>query len=200
MDIRPALAHARFGLGRSPDDPLPADPQAWLAAQLRGPDPGPAGASTVDAATTITAFLAARKEAVAAGQPAPPNPARQIFLAETAALQDYAHGHAEPVPRAAGLVLGQPFHRQPAARRRRLIAGAYVREAIRPHVTGRFADMLLAVMRHPAMLLYLDNAGSAGPDSVAGLRQHRGLNENLGARDAWSCTRSAPPLATPRPM
>ena len=34
----------------------------------------------------------------------------------------------------------------------------FVREAIRPHVTGRFADMLLAVMRHPAMLTYLDNA------------------------------------------
>jgi uncharacterized protein (DUF1800 family) len=59
------------------------------------------------------------------------------------------------------------------------VAGAYVREAIRPHVTGRFESMVLAVMRHPAMLLYLDNAGSVGPNSPAGLRQHRGLNENL---------------------
>jgi uncharacterized protein (DUF1800 family) len=39
--------------------------------------------------------------------------------------------------------------------------------------------MLLAVMRHPAMLLYLDNAGSVGPDSPAGQRGRRGLNENL---------------------
>jgi hypothetical protein len=59
------------------------------------------------------------------------------------------------------------------------MAGAYEREAIRPHVLGRFGDMLLAAEGHPAMLLYLDNARSIGPDSVAGLRQKRGLNENL---------------------
>jgi uncharacterized protein (DUF1800 family) len=61
----------------------------------------------------------------------------------------------------------------------RPIAGAYEREAIRPNVLGRFGDMLLAVEAHPAMLIYLDNARSIGPDSVAGLRQKRGLNENL---------------------
>src|SRR5262249_7836354 len=37
------------------------------------------------------------------------------------------------------------------------MAGAYEREAIRPHVLGRFADMLTAVESHPAMLVYLDN-------------------------------------------
>jgi uncharacterized protein (DUF1800 family) len=61
----------------------------------------------------------------------------------------------------------------------RPICGAYEREAIRPHVLGRFADMLLAVEQHPAMLIYLDNARSIGPDSIAGVRQKRGLNENL---------------------
>ena len=61
----------------------------------------------------------------------------------------------------------------------RPIAGAYEREAIRPHVLGRFADMLLAVETHPAMLIYLDNARSTGPDSPAGLNRGRGLNENL---------------------
>jgi uncharacterized protein (DUF1800 family) len=59
------------------------------------------------------------------------------------------------------------------------VAGAFVEEAIRPHVTGRFDDMLFAVMRHPAMLMYLNNAGSVGPGSPAGQRSHRGLNENL---------------------
>ena len=38
--------------------------------------------------------------------------------------------------------------------------------------------MLFAVMRHSAMLMYPDNAGSVGPGSPAGLRSHRGLNEN----------------------
>src|SRR6195256_2581377 len=61
----------------------------------------------------------------------------------------------------------------------RPICGAYEREAIRAHVLGRFGDMLLAVESHPAMLIYLDNARSIGPDSIAGVRQKRGLNENL---------------------
>ncbi len=61
----------------------------------------------------------------------------------------------------------------------RPICGAYEREVIRPHVLGRFAEMLLAVESHPAMLIYLDNARSIGPGSLAGVRQKRGLNENL---------------------
>jgi uncharacterized protein (DUF1800 family) len=59
------------------------------------------------------------------------------------------------------------------------LVGAYEREAIRPFVTGRFADMLRAVVRHPAMLIYLDNATSVGPDSRGGRLRDKGLNENL---------------------
>jgi uncharacterized protein (DUF1800 family) len=59
------------------------------------------------------------------------------------------------------------------------VAGAHEREAIRPHALGRFADMLTAVETHPAMLIYLDNARSIGPASQAGIRQGKGLNENL---------------------
>ncbi|MBU6477362.1 MAG: DUF1800 family protein [Xanthomonadaceae bacterium] len=76
----------------------------------------------------------------------------------------------------------------------RLFAAPMEREAIRPHVVGRFADMLLAVETHPAMLLYLDNARSVGPNSPLGRRvavrlarkgdmdegKAGGLNENLG--------------------
>ena len=76
----------------------------------------------------------------------------------------------------------------------RLFAAPMEREAIRPHVTGRFADMLLAVETHPAMLLYLDNVRSVGPNSPLGRRvamrlarngdmdkgKAGGLNENLG--------------------
>ena len=60
-----------------------------------------------------------------------------------------------------------------------VMAGAYEREAIRPHVLGRFVDMLIAAEGHPAMLLYLDNAQSIGPNSIAGVNRDRGLNENL---------------------
>ena len=45
------------------------------------------------------------------------------------------------------------------------LAGAMEREAIRPRVTGSFTDLLLAVEKHPAMLLYLDNQLSIGPNS-----------------------------------
>ncbi len=66
------------------------------------------------------------------------------------------------------------------------LAGSFEREAIRPHVLGRFSDMLLAVESHPAMLIYLDNHLSVGPHSPAALRGERrqsprriGINENL---------------------
>lgn len=54
----------------------------------------------------------------------------------------------------------------------------YVEETIRPHVAGRFADMLKAAVKHPVMLLYLDQETSVGPNSPAA-RDRRGLNENL---------------------
>jgi uncharacterized protein (DUF1800 family) len=60
-----------------------------------------------------------------------------------------------------------------------VMAGAFEREAIRPHVLGRFRDMLLAAENHPAMLIYLDNAQSIGPDSIAGINRDKGLNENF---------------------
>jgi uncharacterized protein (DUF1800 family) len=58
------------------------------------------------------------------------------------------------------------------------MAGGYEREAIRPHVLGRFEDMLVASASHPSMLIYLDNVRSVGPKSVAGLIVKAGLNEN----------------------
>jgi uncharacterized protein (DUF1800 family) len=69
----------------------------------------------------------------------------------------------------------------------RMLLPSYERDAIRPHVLGRFRDMLLATARHPAMLFYLDNWQSrAGPDAspqnivvpVGAARP--GLNENYG--------------------
>jgi uncharacterized protein (DUF1800 family) len=66
------------------------------------------------------------------------------------------------------------------------LAGTLEFEAIRPHITGKFGDLLMAVETHPAMLLYLDQAQSIGPDSRLGeaarrrnARRQPGLNENL---------------------
>jgi uncharacterized protein (DUF1800 family) len=64
------------------------------------------------------------------------------------------------------------------------LAGSLEFEAVRPHVLGKFGDMLHAVERHPAMLVYLDQAQSVGPNSAFGQAggrrgQKAGLNENL---------------------
>ena len=66
------------------------------------------------------------------------------------------------------------------------VAGLFEKEAIRPNVAGKFIDLLLAVEKHPAMIIYLDNQRSIGPDSTMGKRANRrrserriGLNENL---------------------
>lgn len=64
-----------------------------------------------------------------------------------------------------------------------VFAGPYEREAVRPEVFGRFEDLVLAAEKHPAMLTFLDQAQSVGPNSRAGQRRNAGLNENL-AREA----------------
>lgn len=60
-----------------------------------------------------------------------------------------------------------------------VLAGPFEREAVRPHVFGRFEDLLVASTTHPGMLVYLDRSRSAGPDSMAGEFRKMGLNENL---------------------
>ena len=66
------------------------------------------------------------------------------------------------------------------------LAGLYENEAIRPNVNGNFAELLIAAEQHPAMILYLDNQRSIGPNSTLGRRANRrrsdqafGINENL---------------------
>lgn len=60
-----------------------------------------------------------------------------------------------------------------------VVTGAYEREVIRPHVTGKFSDMLKASAQNPAMLVFLDNHLSIGPNSTYGRAKKVGLNENL---------------------
>jgi len=173
MDLRTAQALIRFGLGRRGDEALPADPTLWLQDQLGQPDP-----SRIDprpsTASAVAAFLADR-----ANRPKPEDSrVRALFRAEVKAELDNALLTSAPFRERLVWFWSNHF----TVSIRGGIAGvacAFVEEAIRPHVTGRFEDMLLAVMRHPAMLRYLNNAGSVGPDSPAGKGGKRGLNENL---------------------
>ncbi|AMN40130.1 DUF1800 domain-containing protein [Rhodoplanes sp. Z2-YC6860] len=102
---------------------------------------------------------------------------RQIFLGEAKARVDAAL--TADIGFAERLVWFWSNHFCISADKIPSMAGAYEREAIRPHVLGRFGDMLLAAESHPAMLFYLDNWDSIGPNSVAGINRSKGLNENL---------------------
>ena len=174
MDTRTAQALVRFGLGRRGGEPLPADPAAWLLDQLRQPDP-----TRFDDPPTAAAGLAALREDRMTKPPPGESRSRALFNAQ--ATQHLANAITSPAPFRERLVWFWTNHFTVSVKRGACapVAAAFVEEAIRPHVTGRFGDMLLAVMRHPAMLLYLDNVASIGPDSRAGQKTHRGLNENL---------------------
>src|SRR4051812_48233663 len=106
-----------------------------------------------------------------------PDPGRPIYLQE-AKLRTEAALAAE-IGFAERLVWFWSNHFCISADKIQSMSGAYEREAIRPHALGRFTDLLLAVEGHPAMLFYLDNLGSMGPNSIAGINRARGLNENL---------------------
>ncbi len=182
-------ALARFGLGARAAEAAPQEPRGWLAAQLEGPDPAlsterfralPNGAAALAA---IREDARERKRLRAAGIPLKgyfKSKAFQFFLDDARAQLDWAV--ATPAPFRERLVWFWANHFTVSVRQGGVaaLAGAFVREAIRPYVTASFTEMVLAAERHPAMLLYLSNAGSIGPDSRVGRRTGRGLNENLG--------------------
>ena len=183
----------RFGLGGRPDERRRlSDPRGWLRAQLKGgaPELGPPAEATPD---TIGDALRAFR---GIGQQDPQERMQfrrrliAIAAAESrAALTERATSDRPFVER---LVAFWSNHLCISVGSKVLVAplaGSYEREAIRPHVLGRFEDMVLASAKHPAMLVYLDNFQSIGPSS-AGARvgrgrsgaapraQARGLNEN----------------------
>jgi uncharacterized protein (DUF1800 family) len=106
---------------------------------------------------------------------------QQIILSEAKARFDAAAG--ADIGFVERLVWFWSNHFCVSADKDAAMVGAYEREAIRPHVLGRFVDLLEAVESHPAMLVYLDNVQSMGADSIAGINRDKGLNENL-AREA----------------
>ncbi len=164
-------ALVRFGLGRQGTEALPGDPAAWLRGQLQAPPSAP----SPGLAEALAALRSDREEKPAPGKAR----SRALFVRDAAA--QVAAALTTPTPFRERLVWFWANHFTVSVRRGQCAAliGPFVAEAICPHVTGRFDDMLLTVMRHPAMLVYLDNAASVGPDSLAGRRGGRRLNENL---------------------
>ena len=174
-----------FGLGARPGERgRVGDPRSWLRAQLKGSAPvlpPPAGASAAEITAALTAFREAGQDRSARQE------ARRRLVAIAAAESRAALSARVASDRAflERLVAFWSNHLCVSTGAKILVAplaGSYEREAIRPHVLGRFSDMVLASAKHPAMLVYLDNSQSIGPNSRgsrAGRRgQRRGLNEN----------------------
>ena len=203
--ITATAAVNRFGLGAMPGElALAGDPRRWLHTQLQAkPDPAPfAGLpDSLDIMQREAEYRLQRRRARAADASAEPATAPMIDDIERTPLQQairrdaiadigvrYRVAVTTSTPFVERLVRFWSNHFAISIDKNsaRLLAAPMEREAIRPHVTGHFADLLLAVETHPGMLLYLDNAASVGDDSMLARRVERrdakrrlGLNENL---------------------
>jgi uncharacterized protein (DUF1800 family) len=178
------IATTRFGFAARRGDLAAAapDPRGWVIGQLTR-RPAPLQGDLPHASKMVAALLQARQDRKAGDvQQAKDekDELRTVYLAEVGARLNAAIDSDTPLHER--LVQFWSNHFTVSALRPvvRGFVGAFEREAIRPHVTGRFSDMLLAVARHPGMGFYLDNVASIGPNSPFGQRQGKGLNENLG--------------------
>jgi uncharacterized protein (DUF1800 family) len=200
-----AIAANRFGLGSRPGelDAIGGNGREWLRAQLKDAPPRLTDAGLQTSSDILVETLDLRREirasrqndasvdaagaqAAAAVLMKVPQLLRPIYIEEATArfkeavstdrpfverlTQFWTNHFAVSVDK--NVVLG--------------LAGSLEREAIRPNVLGNFGDLLLAVESHPAMLLYLDNHLSVGPNSKAAQNVERrhterkiGINENL---------------------
>lgn len=164
----------RFGFGL----PAPQD----IARSLTGPDsavetwPGPQQDEILAA---ITDYRAARRSKAEDRIKSARSAATALALAAVQATFARAVGSADPYRERLVAFWANHFTVAPRNRIEAVLPGLLVDQAIRPHVGGRFAEMLVAVTTHPAMLVYLNQDASFGPDSPKGKRQKKGLNENL---------------------
>lgn len=208
-----AIAQNRFGLGARPDLAAPADPRAWLLRQLAAFEARPAVITALPDAAAMTVqyrenLRQLRQLGIGGiprqpGDPAPPTGADAQAQAEAqqqARRAAFRAAYVGQVRARLALALDSPA---PFAERlvhfwsnhfaistdklaTATMGGPLEFEAIRPHITGRFVDLLLAVTRHPGMMFYLDQAQSIGPNSLLaeaarrrGAPRQPGLNENL---------------------
>jgi len=208
-----AIALNRFGLGARPEMTPPADPKAWLLAQIDQFDPRPAMITGLPGGAAMTIQyrqnLAALRRVGIGGLP--PQPGDPLPLQGKAAQdeadryekerrQAFRQAYGAQVQARLALAISGPT---PFAERlvhfwanhfaistdklaTATMGGPLEFEAIRPNIGGTFADLLLAVVRHPGMMFYLDQAQSIGPNSLLaqaaqrrGARRQPGLNENL---------------------
>jgi uncharacterized protein (DUF1800 family) len=202
--VAAAIAVNRFGLGARPGElaRVEKDPQGWLQTQLKDSPPvlqglKPSSAILKEALELRRELVDARRDKkdgeVDSGKAlgaALKLPAiyRPIYIDEAFARFSHAVNTDSPFLERITQFWSNHFAVSIDKIAVLGIAGAMEREAIRPHVTGSFTRLLMAVEKHPAMLLYLDNQTSIGPNSRAAkfiARRGKGngrkldINENL---------------------
>ncbi|WP_424971688.1 DUF1800 domain-containing protein [Dinoroseobacter sp. S76] len=176
------LAAFRFGYGPSPHAPGARD-AVGLLASLSSPHPAPD-----DWAARHT--LLAERQAARKDRREKKDGAEARNMAVNRALRDQRlQDHQTRLAETVGAPIGfdqrlrafwdDHFTIEAQASTLTLFVPHFHAQAIAPHIAGRFRDMLRAASTHPAMLLYLDQTRSFGPNSRAGQRMGRGLNENL---------------------
>jgi len=202
MNHTAAVAAHRFGLAEPTLVAVAGDPQAWLLAQI-----GPADAARGERLLTTdqaVAHVAAEAENRRLAKNPPPGMTaeqvlashyREVIAADVRSRFNTAAQTQRPFAERLTWFWANHFTVSLAKGSVRGLVGAFERDAIRPHIAGSFEQMLVAATTHPAMLRYLDNNQSAGPNSPLAQRVARraqnlnadmqvprrslGLNENL---------------------
>jgi uncharacterized protein (DUF1800 family) len=177
-----ATFHAlyRFGLGPKPGEVqhIGNDPRGWLLAQAQH-NPLPPELQALVAKPVQHAHLADRSDDDKRKLGQFLQDSKQRYIRDCGLRFQAQQISSQPLQERLVLFWSNHFS---VSVQKPILAGLvnrYEIEAIRPHLNQHFEDMLLAVVQHPAMLLYLDNVQSLGPDSRAGKRRDKGLNENL---------------------
>lgn len=203
MLIESFIALNRFGFGPAPGaDPTQGDPRGWLERQI---DEGRSAAIPAynlpgQADLIRQSFELLEQAKQDKGTQQGKDDHKEIRHELLNALGARFAANLEGSPLVERMVLFWSNHFTVSIKSKHILGALALsleRDAIRPHVLGRLEDMLFAVAKHPAMLIYLDNAQSIGPDSRAG-RRGKGLNENyarelmelhtLGARGGYTQT------------
>jgi uncharacterized protein (DUF1800 family) len=194
-----AIAANRFGLGSRPGDldAIGGNGRDWLRAQLKSPPPRlddpqlRTSSEVLVQALDLRREIQAQRRAKTAGDDTAaivklPQVLRPVYVEEATARFRQAVGTDRPFIERITQFWTNHFAVSVDKNLLLGLAGSLEREAIRPNILGHFGDLLLAVEQHPAMLLYLDNHVSIGPNSAAAqkrARQHaerkNGINENL---------------------
>jgi uncharacterized protein (DUF1800 family) len=201
-DLPAAIAANRFGLGEARIvDSVRGDPRGWLAQQIgaadaqtaSGSEPLPSAAAGMRRFAEFVAQQRRRRaDETMSAEVSFGEHFRTLVQADVRARMVTAATTARPFAERLSMFWANHFTVSMAKASARGLVGAFEREAIRPHIGGRFEDLLRAAVMHPGMLRYLDNEQSAGPHSRVAQRRANtpqremgevprqlGLNENL---------------------